>query len=278
MTQLAARVYVCEVGGNGWSMLVDTLVKIIKEWKQEELIEPSIRILSGICDQLASGGPIEQADKTDGEAILGSLMLCAEDRKQNKEIRLTALKAVRLSTAFISSRIKHREVRDFVLDRLMYNIEIRDEDIVCMTYQVLIELIKSMYPYWGDYIQKLLRVSCSHIESKSPQVVILACEFWGSLASEETYRRVNMSVGSGDTERLPGGGEVQELHGQLLQRLHADDPDEHKLLRGAGERLQQLDLRRVCRLPLQGQRDCRRLDHYDVHRVHRQYSRVTQCA
>lgn len=177
-------------------MLVDSLVKIIQDWKQEELIEPSIRILSGICDQLASGsGAINQVSNQDAEAILGSLMLCVEDKKQNREIRLTALKALRLASEFIATRIHQRNIREFVVDRLLLNLEMRDEEVVCMTYQVLIELVKAMYPYWGESINKLLSISRSHIESKSPQAVIFACEFWGAIASEETYRRANLSVG-----------------------------------------------------------------------------------
>jgi hypothetical protein len=166
------------------------MIEIIKQWKDISLIEPSIRLLGTICELVQTFEvQVSHLKEGDVDVIIGSLAKCLEEKNDNMEIRIGALVSLRNASAFISTRIHDQKIREFVFDRLLLSLGMRDEEIVCLTYQVLIELVKGMYPYWYQIIDHIIKMSKSHLASKSPKAVTFASEFWAALASEENYRR-----------------------------------------------------------------------------------------
>lgn len=170
--------------------MIGSMIQIIKEWKNLELIEPSIRLLGTICELVQTFEvDVKKVDIDDIDSIVGSLTLCLEQANDNIDIKLKALTSLRNASGFIAARIDVKTVREYVLDRLLHSLEVRHEDVVCLTYQVLIELVKAMYPYWYQILGHVVKMSKPHLESKSAKAVTNACEFWSALAAEENYRR-----------------------------------------------------------------------------------------
>lgn len=181
---------------DGWPKFIDNLCDIIKD-KKEDLIHVSLRILSRICDLLVNFG--HQIDRrkmgNDTQGILGSLLMCIEAEVANKEVRTTALKALRLAAEFIGECLDRQDAREYVFKLLLVNLNLPDQETVALTYQLMIELVKAMYIYLDDrFISEIAGLSKKHIESRSNSVVIFVCEFWSAFAGEETYRKENMEV------------------------------------------------------------------------------------
>jgi hypothetical protein len=190
-------VYLLEVKYSGWQKLIGSLVEIING-KQEDLIETSLKILARICDLVSSAGPAFDRRKMgkDSESILVSLLMCLETEYNNKDLTINALKSLRMAAEFMSDFLGEKPFRDYMMKLLIQHLAKKDEEIVCLTYQILIDLVKGLYPYLADYLPEIIDLSVKHNASKVPHVVILVCEFWSALATEETYRKKNLDVES----------------------------------------------------------------------------------
>lgn len=193
-----ASIYVVDVEHNRWSKLVGSLVTIIKD-NSEAFIPVSLTVLSRICDLLYSLGGLINKDMLgeDAECIVGSLFMCIEERVSNKDLRLNALKSLRLAADFVGDVLEKHDARAYVMKLILFNLNIKDEDIVCLTYQFLIELVKPIYLYLDDnFIRDTMQISRIHLDSRNPNTPIIACEFWAALANEEAYRKVYFEVES----------------------------------------------------------------------------------
>lgn len=184
--------------GTGWEKLIGSLAHIIKDKNESDrLMSISLRILSRICDLIMTySHDIDRNKmKNDPMMILGSLINCIDEQVSNKDLRINALNSLRTASAFLGEFLDRQDIRNFFIERIMYNLNIQDEEVVCLTYQILIEVIKPLYSYLNDdLVAKIAFVSKKHIESKVNQVLIIACEFWSTFASEESFRKENFEV------------------------------------------------------------------------------------
>jgi hypothetical protein len=167
----------------------------------------AITTIGFICEAL-NNIPILSQDKLsnhDSEAILYCVLVGIADNQNDNEIRLQSLKSLQNSAAFVSHHIeKKSEVRERFFKDLLSCMKMKNSEVQLAGVQVLIDMIKFIYPFLDRDITEIADLSNSAIKMglHNKEITVAYSELWRTIASEELYRR--QSNGFGDCGQSMG--------------------------------------------------------------------------
>jgi len=88
----------------------------------------------------------------------------------------------------MKKQYENKEIRNYMLDLLITTCTHSEKTLKIQALQSLMDVVKSLYPYFNEYIQVIFRVLCPLLSDPDEEVSVPSIEFWNTVAQEDNER------------------------------------------------------------------------------------------
>jgi hypothetical protein len=77
---------------------------------------------------------------------------------------------------------ENKEIRDYMLDLLITTCTASSKSLKIQAMQCLMDVVKSLYQYFSEYIQVIYRVLSPMLSDQDEEISVPSIEFWSTVA------------------------------------------------------------------------------------------------
>lgn len=179
--QVIANIAAIELPSGQWLDLVHTLLGFVGQTANISLKVSTLQTIGFLCEGIKPEVLAAQSNE-----ILTAVVQGARSDETNKDVKLSALRALYNSLEFVRDNMENEGERNYLMQVVCEATQYQDTDVQVAAFECLVRIMGLYYDKMGFYMERaLFGLTSLGMKATEESVALQAIEFWSTVCEEE---------------------------------------------------------------------------------------------